>query len=333
MPPKGTPAANQRDYGSCLEEFLDELRLVGDKSPATLDEYHRDLVLFWRFLTGHDRAELRRSRRPEVLEAQRRRDAALPTLPITEVGPREVRRFLLYLQDRRGNGRQSLARKISALRAFFAFLRREGVIAVDPMSDLPRPRINPRAALRKHLTKEDALRLLEFVKHESRYPERDLALFALFLYGGLRISEAVSLRPEDVKFGENLVEVLHAKGRKQRAVPLPDDAMAILRWYVEHRRHPEAPWLLTNHRGGALSRSSGYFIVKRFVKALGLDPAISPHKLRHTCATLLLEAGVDLRFIQEFLGHADISTTQIYAHVTAAKLREVVLEKNPLSRS
>ncbi|HHW15265.1 MAG TPA: tyrosine-type recombinase/integrase [Firmicutes bacterium] len=332
MPADRTPPS-ARDYGSCVEEFLDELRLVGDKSPATLDEYHRDLVLFWRFLTGRDQPEVRRSRRPALLAAQRRQDAELPPVPISEIGPREVRRFLLYLQDRRGNSRHGVARKVSALRAFFSFLRRQGVIAVDPMADIPRPKINPRAALRKHLNKEDALRLLDYVKQQSRYPERDLALFALFLYGGLRISEAVSLRPEDIKFGENLVEVLHAKGRKQRAVPLPDDAMATLRWYVERRRYPEAPWLFTNRRGGRLSRSSGYFIVKQFVKALGLDPAISPHKLRHTCATLLLEAGVDLRFIQEFLGHADISTTQIYAHVTAAKLREVILEKNPLSRS
>jgi integrase/recombinase XerD len=139
------------------------------------------------------------------------------------------------------------------------------------------------------------------------------------------------LRPEDVKFGENLVEVLHAKGQKQRAVPLPDDAMMILRHYATVRRFPDAQYLFTSRTGGQLSRSSAYYIVKQFVRALHLDPAISPHKLRHTCATLLLEAGVDLRFIQEFLGHADISTTQIYAHVSAAKLREVILEKNPLA--
>lgn len=320
------------DYAVCLADFLDELRLSGDKSTATLREYRRDLVLFWRFLTNRDRPALRRSRRPEVLAERRQEDLELPSIPVTEIGPREVRRFLLYLQDQRGNSRHGTARKISALRAFFAFLRRERLIEVDPMADIPRPKINPRTALRKHLNKEDALRLLAYVKNQSKDPWRDLALFTLFLYGGLRISELTALRPADVKFGENLVEVLHAKGRKQRAVPLPDEAMAVLRRYLNERRFPGAEYLFTGRTGARLSRSSGYYIVKQFVRALGLDPAISPHKLRHTCATLLLEAGVDLRFIQEFLGHADISTTQIYAHVSAAKLREVILEKNPLGR-
>ncbi|MGE5553144.1 MAG: tyrosine-type recombinase/integrase [Betaproteobacteria bacterium] len=320
------------DYGVCLQDFLDELRLVGDKSPATIEEYRRDLTLFWRYLTNRDQPGLRRSRRPEILAARRQEDVKLPPLAVTDIGPREIRRFLLYLQDQRGNSMHAIARKISSLRAFFGFLRRDGVIELDPMADIPRPKINPRTALRKHLNQEDALHLLAFVESQSKEPLRDLALFALFLYGGLRISEVVSLRPEDVKFGENLVEVLHAKGQKQRSVPLPDEAMGILRQYWDHRPFPEAPHLFTNHKGGRLSRSSGYFIVKRFVRALGLDPAISPHKLRHTCATLLLEAGVDLRFIQEFLGHADISTTQIYAHVSPAKLREVILEKNPLKR-
>lgn len=320
------------DYAICLADFIDELRLVGDKSSTTIREYRRDLVLFWRFLANQDRPATRHSRRPEVLEARRLEDAHLPPLNVTEIGPREIRRFLLYLQDERGNHRYGLARKVSALRSFFAFLRRENVIELDPMADIPRPKINPRAALRKHLTKEDALRLLDFAAQQSKEPQRDLALFAVFLYGGLRISEVTALRPEDIKFGENLVEVLQAKGQKQRVVPLPDEAMTLLRRYVENRHHRDAPFLFTNHAGGKLSRSSAYYIVKRFVRALGLDPAISPHKLRHTCATLLLEAGVDLRYIQEFLGHADISTTQIYAHVSPAKLREVILEKNPLQR-
>lgn len=320
------------DYGTCLEDFIDELRLVGDKSPATIREYRRDLTLFWRFLANRDRPSLRRSRRPEVLDELHRTDAELPPLPVTEIAPREIRRFLLYLQDERGNSRHGLARKVSSLRAFFAFLRREGIISADPMADIPRPKINPRAALRKHLTKEDALRLLAYVKNNRKDPWRDLALFTVFLYGGLRISELTALRPEDVKFGENLIEVLHAKGRKQRAVPLPDEAMAVLRHYVDRRRFPDSPYLFTSRNGAQLSRRSAYFIVKQCVRELGLDPAISPHKLRHTCATLLLEAGVDLRFIQEFLGHADISTTQIYAHVSPAKLREVILEKNPLGK-
>jgi site-specific recombinase XerD len=319
------------DFAICLDDFLDELRLTGDKSPATISEYRRDLVLLWRFLANRDRPALRRSRRPEVLAERRQDDAELPPIPVDTIGPREIRRFLLYLQDQRGNSKYGIARKVSALRSYFGFLKRQNVITVDPMADIPRPKINPRAALRKHLVKDDALRLLHSVRENSRDPQRDLTLLALFLYGGLRISEAISLRPEDLKFNEGLVEVLHAKGQKQRAVPLPQAAMDILRTYLAERRFPDAPYLFTSNTGARLSRSSAYYIVKQFVRALHLDPAISPHKLRHTCATLLLEAGVDLRFIQEFLGHADISTTQIYAHVSAAKLREVILEKNPLA--
>jgi site-specific recombinase XerD len=331
-PVREVPMERISDYAVCLQDFLDELRLVGEKSPATVREYRRDLTLFWRFLANRDRPELRRSRRPAVLAEQRRADAELPPVAVTAIGPREVRRFLLYLQDERGNSKQGLARKISALRSFFAFLRREGIIEVNPLGDIPRPKINPRAGLRKHLDQENALELLAFVEEQSKEPRRDLALFVLFLYGGLRVSEVIALRPQDVKFGENLVEVWQAKGGKQRIVPLPDDAMGILRHYWNERPFPKGPYLFTDRRGGRLARSSAYFIVKRFVRALGLDPAISPHKLRHTCATLLLEAGVDLRFIQEFLGHADLSTTQLYAHVSPAKLRAVILEKHPLQR-
>jgi integrase/recombinase XerD len=105
--------------------------------------------------------------------------------------------------------------------------------------------------------------------------------------------------------------------------------MSIIRGYYDNRSNPEAPTFFYNHSGLQMAPGTAHYIVKRFTKGLGLDPKISPHKLRHTCATILLEAGIDLRFIQEFLGHADISTTQIYTHVSRAKLREIILERNP----
>ncbi|MBO8127235.1 MAG: tyrosine-type recombinase/integrase [Firmicutes bacterium] len=312
-----------------IDAFVTDLRLGSDKSPGTIENYRRDLLLFHRYLAGVDDTATLRSRKPQLLQAQHQLDESLPDIPVSEITHRQIKAFLLYCQDVRKNSKYAIARKVSALKAFFAYLVKDDIIANDPMERIDRPKINPKDTLRKHLERDDIDELLSYIRHKSKSPERDLALVSLLLYGGLRISELIGLKVTDIRFGENFVRVLHGKGNKQRLVPLPDKVMSFLRSYLAVRPHPEAPYLFTGKNGGKLSRSSAYYIVKRLVKEVGLDPEISPHKLRHTCATLLLEAGIDLRYIQEFLGHADISTTQIYTHVSRARLREVIEEKDP----
>lgn len=292
------------DFERLFRDYQDFLRLGADKSPATVREYLRDLRLMKNFLSPDD------------------------PLDVTAITVADLRRFLLYVQDERANSKYTIARKVSALRSFFAFLTREEIVNENPMDRIDRPKANPRDVLRRYLSRDDAFRLFQHVKDQSRQPYRDLAIFALFIYGGLRVSELISLKSENLKLNEGYIEVLHGKGNKQRAVPIPPQAVQVLENYLSHR-DSKAEYLFVNHQGGQMSRQTAYYIVKQFVRGLGLDPHISPHKLRHTCATLLLESGIDLRFIQEFLGHADISTTQIYTHVSRAKLRETLAEHHP----
>lgn len=293
------------DFDRLLREFADYLRVGADKSPATVREYLRDLRLLKNFLS------------PDK------------PLDVAEIRVADLRRFLLYLQDERANSKYTIARKISALRAFFSFLLREKIISENPMEHIDRPKVNPRDILRRYLTRQEVSNLFRHIRETSRQPYRDLAICALFIYGGLRVSELTDLRLPNLNLEEGYVEVLHGKGNKQRVVPLPPAAVELLQNYLAHRPQNDAEFLFTDHRGRKMSRQTAYYIVKQFVRGLGLDPRISPHKLRHTCATLLLESGIDLRFIQEFLGHADISTTQIYTHVSRAKLREVLLSHRP----
>ncbi len=322
-------AATEATFRECLRTFIDDLRLGSDKSPSTIENYERDLILFYRYLAGVDDTATLSSRKPELIRAQQQLDESLPDIFVKEITHHHIRAFLIHCQDVRENSKFALARKISALKAFFSFLLREDLIDSDPMERIGRPKVNPKDALRKHLDRDDVEQLLQYINRRSKEPARNLALVSLLLFGGLRISELINLKVSDIRFGENFVRVLHGKGNKQRLVPLPDKVMSCLRTYLQERNFPEAPFLFTDRKGNQLSRSSAYYIVKRLVKEVGLDSEISPHKLRHTCATLLLEAGIDLRYIQEFLGHSDISTTQIYTHVSRVKLRQVLEEKDP----
>lgn len=315
------------------DEFLTTISLDGLRAKSTVAAYRRDLVLLHRFLAGADDVESQLSRRPEHLAARRELDEKLPPVDVRTITTQALKRFLIHAQAARGNTRQGLARKISSLQSFFSYLARHGVIQVNPMANVDRPHVNPNNSLRRHLSQDDSIKLLSFVQQASKNKPRDTALFMVLLFGGLRVSELVSLKVEDVKFTESIVEVLHGKGGKQRTVPLPDLALKAVADYLEVRQFPEAKWLFTNRSGGQMNRKTVQYLVKHFVTELGLDPKISPHKLRHTCATLLLEAGVDLRFIQEFLGHASISTTQIYTHVSSARLKREILAKNPLAQA
>ena len=271
------PKPNQYTFSQGLADFIAELRLGSDKSPSTIENYYRDLLLFYRYLAGNDEAALLTSRKPELIAAQQELDAALPPIAVTDITHRDIKAFLLHCQDVRQNSKFALARKVSALKAFFAFLMQEEIIAVDPMEKVARPKVNPRDTLRKHLNRDDIDALFSHIQDQEQMSHRNMAIISLLLYGGLRISELINLKVTDIRFGENYIQVLHGKGNKQRLVPLPDKVMACLRSYLQHRSHPDAVYLFTNRQGGKLSRSSAYYIVKQLIREVGLDSALSPH--------------------------------------------------------
>ena len=255
--------------------------------------------------------------------------------PLSKLDTLAVRSYLASLHRARLANR-SLARHLSTLRSFFRWACREGHLAKSPARGLPAPRV-PKT-LPRAMTLPDTARLLTAADEAAAVPERERALFELLYATGLRVSEAAGLDLEDVDFSARLVRVT-GKGSRERIVPFGEAAADALEAYLPSRhalRHladeddadPGEP-LFVNARGGRLTSRSMARLLKRRLRAAGLPAEISPHALRHTFATHLLQAGADLRAIQELLGHASLSTTQKYTHLDAARLREVYRNAHP----
>jgi integrase/recombinase XerD len=226
----------------------------------------------------------------------------------------------------------STARLVAALRGFFRFLRLTGAIAHNPAEELHAPRTF--APLPRVLSLDEVDALLAAPDVRTARGLRDRALIEVLYATGLRVSELVGLRTADVRLDEGLLHCM-GKGRKARVVPLGDEAAGWIRRYVREARpsllrRRESPFLFVNARGGRrLSRSGFWKILKAYGRRAGVRAALSPHVLRHSFATHLLERGADLRAIQAMLGHADLSTTQIYTHVLEARLRQVYEQFHP----
>ena len=261
-------------------------------------------------------------------------EGSAATTPLTKVDTLAVRSYLASLHRSRLASR-SLARHLSTLRSFFRWACREGHVEKNPARALPSPRLPH--TLPRAMTQPDTKRLLE-ADEEGSFPERDRALFELLYATGLRVSEAAGLDLEDVDFSSRLLRVV-GKGNKERIAPFGEEAGDALSAYLavrEERRRigreagvDDGEPLFVNARGGRLTTRSMARLMKRRLRAAGLSVEISPHSLRHSFATHLLEAGADLRAIQELLGHASLSTTQKYTHLDAARLREVYRRSHP----
>jgi integrase/recombinase XerC len=255
--------------------------------------------------------------------------------PLSRLDTLAVRSYLASLHRARLSNR-SLARHLSTLRSFFRWACREGHLAKSPARGLPAPRV-PKT-LPRAMTLPDTERLLAAEEEDAAVPERERALFELLYATGLRVSEAAGLDLEDVDFSARLVRVT-GKGSRERIVPFGEAAADALEAYLPSRhalrRHADeddgdaGEPLFVNARGGRLTSRSMARLLKRRLRAAGLPAEISPHALRHTFATHLLQAGADLRAIQELLGHASLSTTQKYTHLDAARLREVYRNAHP----
>lgn len=292
-----------------VAEFLAALGAERGASPHTLAAYGGDLRHFTTFLATTGRG-LERAR------------------------PEEVLAYLERLQ-RDGLKPASIARRLSAVRGLARYLMREGRLAQDPTQHLERPR--GARALPRTLPAETAAAVVESPDTTTLRGLRDRALLELLYATGMRASECLGLALEDVNLTAGYV-ICTGKGRKQRLVPLGEEAAAWLKRYLRvarpvATRRRDSGRLFVNARGGPLSRQSLWSLVARAGATVGLRRRVSPHVLRHSFASHLLENGADLRSVQAMLGHSDIATTQIYTHLPSAALRRMYDEFHPRARA
>jgi len=291
-----------------LPTYLVALQTEQGVSPHTLAAYRRDLADFIAFLP-------------------KRRVLAMAT-------PDDVIGYLGALRAR-GLRAASVARRLSSLRGLFRYLLREGQIETDPTELIERPRLS--RPLPKTLSQESASALVEAPDVTSVRGLRDRALLEMLYATGMRASECLGLRLDDVNLTAGYV-VCTGKGRKQRLVPLGAEAIVWLRAYLErarphHTRRHDGGRLFVNPRGRALSRQSLWTIVRAAAARAGVTHRASPHVLRHSFASHLLQGGADLRAVQAMLGHADIATTQIYTHLPSAALKRMYRDHHPRAQA
>jgi integrase/recombinase XerC len=325
-PPRGGRSSRDsrdEDRGTlrrAIADFADHLKYNRNASAHTVRAYESDLE---QFVTAVATA----GRRPR------------PSLTAADFSSDNVRLYLGVLFQQ-GVSRASAARKLAAIRTFARWLRREGIIDQDPSALAASPKREQ--TIPAHLSIDEMNRLLEMPDRATPLGRRDQAILELFYASGLRLSELVGLDLDDLNLNARMVRVL-GKGRKERLVPLNQTAADAIRAYMSDRaqmvrldgagkargaRGTEHP-LFVNYRGQRLGARSVHRLVRKYVAMCSARFGISPHALRHSFATHLLERGADLRGIQEMLGHARLSTTQRYTHVNSAYLLDVYRQAHP----
>lgn len=291
-----------------IDHFLAYLTVEKNASPRTIESYQRDLWQFLDFLS---------------------QDSQIDPASITPQGVDHllIRRYLANLQER-GLARTSIARKLAALRSFFKFLCREEILDTNPLSAVATPKLQKK--LPHFLYQNDLNKLLQVPDTMTPTGLRDLAILETLYAGGIRVSELVGLKLEDIDLAVNYLRVM-GKGAKERIVPIGSYAVKALEAYLAKGRPflvPKSQALFLNNHGEPISDR----LVRKIISKLASQAAIehiSPHTLRHTFATHLLEAGADLRSVQELLGHVKMSTTQIYTHVTKERLKNTYQKAHP----
>ncbi|HZM98091.1 MAG TPA: tyrosine recombinase XerC [Pyrinomonadaceae bacterium] len=296
-----------------IEQFLEHLRYERNVSAHTLRNYESDLEQFTHFLAPDQKTKL-----PDV----------------SEIDHLTIREWMASLHSDQKK-KSSIARKLAALRTFFQFLVREGVLELNPAKLVSTPKLEKK--LPKHLSIEEAIRFIESPDLDTDLGKRDRAMLELMYATGVRVAELTTLNVADVDFQNQLIRVT-GKRRKQRIVPFGDPAGEAIRNYLGVRekflfnapvskRDEDA--LFLNYQGTRITTRSVGRMVEKYIRICAGMHNISPHALRHSFATHLLDSGADLRDIQELLGHARLSTTQVYTHVSMEKLIEVYDKAHP----
>lgn len=300
----------------CIDDFLYYLNIERNASLLTITNYGSDLRQFVSFAADSRGIEAR---------------AVTPA----SIDHFLVRQFLAYLQGQ-GRSRSTIARKLASLRSFFRYLQRVKIIDKSPLKAVYTPKLEMR--LPHFLSENDCTRLIESPSTQDSFPLRDRAILEVIYGCGLRISELVTLDTNSIDFESQLVRVW-GKGRKERIVPLGSAAKSALSDYLALERPrlsgkngKPSPAVFLNRMGGRLSDRGIRELIKKYSTAAGLKESVFPHMLRHSYATHMLDHGADLRSVQELLGHARLSTTQIYTHLSKEQLKRVYQRSHPRER-
>ncbi len=294
-----------------LEAFIDTLKAEKGYSSHTCRAYRADIDEFMRFTAGA------RALNPEDAESIFMED--LPSL-----GKHCVRNYLARLVQS-GKAKRTIARKLSSLKAFFNYLIKSGHLAVSPADTIPFPKLE--RSIPRFLSIDDLFRLLDSIPWDTWEGRRNLALFETFYSTGMRVSEIEGLNMGDIDFSRQMIRVL-GKGSKERVVPVGERALNAVKEY-RMTVDPDIEPVFVNKRMSGLKARSIRRILDEVVDACRLKVPVSPHTLRHSFATHMLDSGADLRGIQEILGHASLSTTQIYTHVSMDRLMQVYDKAHP----
>ena len=285
-----------------IEEFLRYLLIDKGYSNNTIESYKRDLIKF--------------------LEYNKNKN-------INSINTEDIKDYIKYLSKDNLN-EKSISRNISCLKSFYKFLVIENIIENNPAEALFIPKI--KKSLPSILTEDEILKLLD-INLTDNYSYRNKAMFELMYSTGLRVSELVNLKLSDIDFNSDIVRIF-GKGSKERIVPLGEFASESLKIYINNYRSNmlkkyNNDYLFLNNHGKQMTRQGCFKIIKNIAKEKGINKDLSPHTLRHSFASHLLKYGADLRTIQELLGHSDISTTQIYTHISNEKLKENYKDFHP----
>ncbi len=295
-----------RSLDAYRDDFIMHLQVERNLSAHSLKAYRQDLDQFHRFLGD---------------------------VPLPAVDYLTIRRYLGELSSK-GYERTSMARKLATLRTYFRFLAKERHVEANPLSLVSSPKSIRR--LPKFLDWTELKSLLGAPDMETALGLRDRAILELLYATGMRVGEIVALAVSAIDWQEREI-VVFGKGSKERVVLMDDHSAELLQRYLQEARarlvgrSPDSGVLFVNRQGQGLNQRSVQRMIQKYVQLAGIEKRISPHTLRHTFATHLLEGGADLRVVQELLGHASLSTTQIYTHVSQERLREVYKQSHPRS--
>ena len=323
------PTANNKSFTPLVSQFLEYLKLERHFSDYTVKSYGADLVQFGQYLGGEIGRPIGA---PEAarLTPQQVDEKSLKCEPLT------IREFLAYLYGQNYT-KSTTARKLATLRSFYKFLIRRGVVAASPLTTIRTPKQEKR--LPKCLDLDQVQKLLDAPGDGDVLSARDKAMLEVLYSSGIRVSELVELEMADLDLQEGVLRV-KGKGRKDRLTPIGSQAIKAVQRYFEIRNSDprcqqsrDAARVFLNKHGESLSTRSVRRKLDKYLVSAGLDPGISPHTLRHSFATHLLNNGADLRSVQELLGHQSLSTTQIYTHLTTARMKEAYDAAHPRADS
>ncbi len=283
-----------------VQRFLSYLSTERNASNHTLLNYQLDLEQFFHFL-GHQR--------------------------LRDISPLDVRRFVAHLSTKQAS-RRTIARKLSCLRSFFRYLCREGTLEHNPAGVVPTPKLERR--LPSFLDEQQIIKLLDAPTSGKWQGMRDRAMLETLYSTGARVGELVGLNLDELDEISGTM-IVRGKGKKERLCPIGETALKTVRSYLAKRpkKLPVPYALFVSQKGTRLTARQVDRLLVRYVRQLGLPSSISPHSLRHSFATHLLDRGADLRSVQELLGHANLSTTQIYTHVTPQRLKKIYDQAHP----